>query len=180
VAGDKETISFKADPKDLKHLYAAFKTLSDEANTELKSQVTAISAWTAVKIQAAAKNARYMPAQAERVASTIKANKDRIPNITVGGSKKNFSGGAAVGEVLFGSEFGAEPYLAKRKNGSNLGANSFGKNNGRRFPPMSPPYNGGNEGYWIFPTLRKEQPAITSAWITAVDGVLNNWSKPNG
>jgi hypothetical protein len=175
--GERETVTFKADPKDLKNLYAAFKKLTDEANNELKSQVTAISAFTATKIQAAAKNAKYMPIQAERVADTVRPNKDRIPNITVGGSKKNFSGGAAVGEVLFGSEFGAEPYLKKKKNGSNIGANTFGKNKGRRFPPMSPPYNGGNEGYWIFPTLRKEQPAITSAWITAVESVLNGWSK---
>ncbi len=174
---EKETITFKADPKDLKNLYAAFKTLTDEANNELKSQVTAISAWTATKIQAAASSAPYMPKQASRVADTVRANKDKIPNVTIGGSKRNFSGGAAVGEVLFGSEFGAEPYLTKKKNGSNLGANSFGKNKGRRFPPMSPPYNGGNEGYWIFPTLRREQATITSAWITAVDSVLNNWSK---
>jgi hypothetical protein len=174
---EKETITFKADPKDLQNLYAAFKRLTDEANNELKSQVTAISAWTAGKIQAAASSAQYMPKQASRVADTVRPNKDRIPNVTIGGSKRNFSGGAAVGEVLFGSEFGAEPYLTKKKNGSNLGANSFGANKGRRFPPMSPPYNGGNEGYWIFPTLRREQPAITSAWITAVDGVLNNWSK---
>jgi len=174
---EKETITFKADPKDLQNLYAAFKRLTDEANNELKSQVTAISAWTATKIQAAASNAPYMPKQASRVADTVRANKDKIPNVTIGGSKRNFSGGAAVGEVLFGSEFGAEPYLTKKKNGSNLGANSFGKNKGRRFPPMSPPYNGGNEGYWIFPTLRREQATITSAWITAVDSVLNNWSK---
>jgi len=175
--GERETVTFKADPKDLKNLYAAFQKLTDEANNELKSQVTAISAFTATKIQAAAKTARYMPIQAERVADTVRPNKDRIPNITIGGSKKNFSGGAAVGEVLFGSEFGAEPYLTKKKNGSNLGANTFGKNKGRRFPPMSPPYNGGNEGYWIFPTLRKEQPTITSAWIAAVESVLNGWSK---
>jgi hypothetical protein len=174
---EKETITFKADPKDLQNLYAAFKRLTDEANNELKSQVTAISAWTATKIQAAASLAPYMPKQASRVADTVRPNKDKIPNVTIGGSKRNFSGGAAVGEVLFGSEFGAEPYLTKKKNGSNLGANTFGKNKGRRFPPMSPPYNGGNEGYWIFPTLRREQPAITSAWITAVDSVLNTWSE---
>lgn len=174
---EKETITFKADPKDLQNLYAAFKRLTDEANNELKTQVTAISAWTATKIQAAASLAPYMPKQASRVADTVRPNKDRIPNVTIGGSKRNFSGGAAVGEVLFGSEFGAEPYLTKKKNGSNIGANTFGKNKGRRFPPMSPPYNGGNEGYWIFPTLRREQPAITSAWITAVDSVLNTWSK---
>jgi len=177
VAGEKETITFKANPKDLGHVYAAFKNLTEEANTELKSQVTAISAWTAAKIQIAASQAPYMPKQASRVAESVRANKDRIPNITVGGSKKNFSGGAAVGEVLFGSEFGAEPYLARRKNGSNLGANSFGSNKGRRFPPMSPPLNGGNEGYWIFPTLRREQTYITSTWIEAVENVLNNWSK---
>jgi len=173
---EKETVSIKADPSQLKGLYAAFRTLEKDANTELKTKVTAISAWTAVKIKAAAESAP-MPKQATRVATTVRPNKDRIPNITVGGSKARFSGGAVSGQVLFGSEFGASEFLIKPKNGSNLGANTFGKNKGRRFPDMSPPLNGGNEGYWIYPTLRKEQPAITQQWIAAVESVLNGWSK---
>lgn len=173
---DKETIVIKADPTDLKNLYAAFKNLEKDANDELKSKVTAISAWTATRIQAAAERAP-MPKQATRVATTAKANKDRIPNITIGGSKARFSGGAVSGQVLFGSEFGAEPFLTKRVNGSNLGANTFGENKGRRFPDMSPPYNGGNEGYWIFPTLRDNQQEITTAWIMAVESILNNWAR---
>jgi len=158
---EKETVSFKADPSQLRGVFSALKNLEKEANTDLKNKVTAISAFTGTKIQAAASSAPFS-AQSQRVAQTVRPNKDKIPNITIGGSKARFSGGAVSGQVLFGNEFGSE---------------NRNFNGGRRFPMMSPPLNGGNEGYWIFPTLRKEQPAITQAWIAAVDSVLNGWSK---
>ena len=154
---EKETISIKADPSQLRGVFAALKNLEKEASTDLKTKVTAISAFNGAKIQAAAKSP-----QSQRVAQTVRPNKDKIPNITIGGAKARFSGGAVSGQVLFGNEFGSE---------------NRNFNGGRRFPMMSPPLNGGNEGYWIFPTLRKEQPAITQAWIAAVDSVLNGWSK---
>lgn len=172
---ERETISIKPDSSQLKGLYAAFKRLDEDANKQLKDDVASISKWTAGEIQAAAAMAQYMPKQAKRVAETIKFNRDRVPNVTIGGSKKNFSGGARAGEVLFGSEFGAVEYLSRRVNGSNLGANTFGKFGGKRFPPRSPDYKNGSEGYWIYPTLRKNQNEITSRWLNAVDNVLNKW-----
>ena len=171
----RETISIKPDTSQFKELFAAFKRLDEDANTKLKDDVASISKWTAGEIQAAAAMAQYMPKQAKRVAETIKFNRDRVPNVTIGGSKKNFSGGARAGEVLFGSEFGAEEYLKRRVNGSNKGANTFGKFGGKRFPPRSPDYKGGNEGYWIYPTLRAKQAEITSRWINAVERVLEKW-----
>lgn len=172
---ERETISVKPDASQLKGLYAAFKRLSDEANGQLKDEVASISKWTADEIKQAAAVAPYMPKQAMRVAQTIRFNRDRVPNVTIGGSKRNFSGGAKAGEVLFGSEFGAEPYLARRVNGSNKGANTFGKYGGKRFPPRSPDLRGGSEGYWIYPTLRRHQATITARWTRAVENVLGKW-----
>ena len=168
---ERETISFKPDGKQLAGLYEAFKKLDEAANKQLKDDVSSISAWTGSLIKEAASRVPQMPRQAERVAQTVKFNKDRVPNVTIGGAKKNFSGGASAGNVLFGSEFGAEEWLA----GGTVGANRFGKYGGRRFPDRSPALGKGNAGWWIFPTLRENQSEITMRWTNAVEQVLNKW-----
>lgn len=175
---ERETISVKADPKQLGALYSAFKTLSEEANTSLKSDVASISAWTAQEIKNAAANvkAEAYPRQASKVSQTVRFQNDRIPNVTIGGSKRLFSGGALAGEVLYGSEFGAVDWLATGEKG----ANRFGKYGGRRFPDRSPRLGRGNEGYWIYPTLRDKQQEITARWTKAVEKVLGKWDDGNG
>lgn len=180
---ERETISIKPDASQLKGLYAAFKTLSDEANNQLKDDVSSISRWTADQVKSAAAMAQYMPRQAQAVAESIKFNRDRVPNFTVGGTKKvpvtrkvtTKNPAPKYGELLYGSEFGAEEFLARRVNGSNRGSNTFGKYAGRRFPPRSPAFGNGSEGYWIYPTLRREQRTITSRWTSAVERVLGKW-----
>lgn len=171
---EKETISIKPDSKELAGLYAAFKRLDQEANTTLKNDVSLISAWTAQEIKNAtlSLSADKYPAQAQKVAQSVRFNKDRVPNVTVGGSKGGFSGGGLVGEVLFGSEFGAVEWLATGE----VGANRFGRYGGRRFPDRSPRKGRGNEGYWIFPTLSAKQGEITQRWQNAVEKVLGKWS----
>ena len=155
----KESISIKPDQSELKGLYAALKTLDKEANTTLKNEVAAISNWTAGQIQAAVAFNPY-PKQAARVLSTTRGNKDRVPNVTIGGTRSKFSGGAVSGQVLFGSEFGANP----------TSVNGRFPNGGRRFPMPS-------AGYSIFKTLKDNQAIITARWKAAVEDVLNNWSK---
>lgn len=158
---ERQTVSIKPDQSQLRGLFNAFKTLDDEANTTLKTRVTSISAWSADEIRQAAPLNPF-PKQAQKVALTIRANKDKIPNVTVGGSKQKFSGGAVSGQILFGSEFG--------------GPSPF-KRGGRRFPYRSPAKGRGNAGYTIFKKLHEIQPEITRQWKSAVDDVLNNWSK---
>ena len=154
---DKETISIKPDQSDLTSLYAAFKKMDKEANTTLKAEVAAISNWTAQQIQNAASLNPY-PRQAAKVLATTRGNKDRIPNVTIGGSRQKFSGGAVAGQVLFGSEFGANP----------TSSNGQFPNGGRRFPMPS-------KGYAIFAVLKESQGQITMRWKNAVEKVLNNW-----
>jgi hypothetical protein len=103
------------------------------------------------------------PDQAQKVAATIRANKDRIPNVTIGGSKGRFSGGAVSGQVLFGSEFGGPAPFA---------------NGGRRFPERSDPQGRGNIGYGIFKKLKEIQPTLTARWKEAVDKhVIKVWDQ---
>lgn len=164
---EKQTISVKMDiTPEIRALLKTLNEMDKESKTELKDKVKGIASWVAQDIKAAAVSAP-MPRQATRVAQTVRANKDRVPSVTVGGSRARFSGGAVSGDVLFGSEFGASPT-------SESGAFP---NGGRRFPFRSPERGAGNEGYWIFPTLRKAQPRVTKEWHEAVDNVLSNWTK---
>lgn len=161
MANEKESIRISANSRELKGLYDAFKTLENEANVNLKNDVSGISLWTAQQIVAAAPSAIY-PKQAAKVAKTIRPQKDRVPKILIGGSRERFSGGAVSGQILFGNEFGGP---------------SLFPNGGKRFPFRSPAKGRGNEGYWIFPTLVKIQPEITRRWLDSVDKVLNKWGE---
>ena len=157
----KETISIKPDQAQLGGLYDALKRLDKDANNQLKTDVMAISGWTATRIKDAASMNPY-PKQAAKALATTRAQRDRVPSVAIGGSRQKYSGGAVAGNILFGSEFGANP----------TSVNGRFPNGGRRFPMPSK-----GKGYGIFKTLKQIQPEITRQWKTAVDKVLNEWSK---
>ena len=162
---DKVTVKMTPDSRDLRGLYKAFREMDEGAKKALKDDVTSISQWSAGEMQLSY-TLNPLPAQAQKVAATIRANKDRIPNVTIGGSKGRFSGGAVSGQVLFGSEFG--------------GPAPF-KNGGRRFPERSRPQDRGNEGYGIFLTLKRIQPELTRRWKDAVSRrVIEKWDDQIG
>lgn len=162
---DKVTVKMIPDSRDLRGLYKAFREMDENAKKALKDDVTSISQWSAGEMQLSY-TLNPLPAQAQKVAATIRANKDRIPNVTIGGSKGRFSGGAVSGQVLFGSEFG--------------GPAPF-KNGGRRFPERSRPQGRGNEGYGIFITLKRIQPELTRRWKDAVNRrVIEKWDDQIG
>jgi hypothetical protein len=155
----KTTISIQPDPKQLTGLYDALRTLDKDANNQLKTDVIGISQWTATRIKASA-NLNPYPKQAAKALETTAARRDRVPTVAIGGSRQKYSGGAVAGNIIFGSEFGANP----------TSINGRFPNGGRRFPFPS-------KGYGIFATLKQIQPEITRQWKAAVDKVLNEWSK---
>jgi hypothetical protein len=172
---EKQTIKVQMDiTLEIRELFKRLNEMDAESKTVLKERVKGISGWVAQEIKTAASYAP-MYKQALLVAETVRVSKDRVPSITIGGSKKakvtrkRTEGNPApsVGELLYGSEFGANPTSE---------AGAF-PNGGRRFPYRSPKRGQGNEGYWIYPTLRLAQPRITREWHEEVDKVLNNWTK---
>lgn len=159
---DKVTVKIQPDQSDLRGLYKAFRDMDEGAKQSLKDEVTSISAWSATELQSSYTMNPY-PAQAQKVAATIRANKDRIPNVTIGGNKNRFSGGAVSGQVLFGSEFG--------------GPAPF-QNSGRRFPERSAPQGRGNMGYGIFKKLKEIQPELTRRWKMSIEKhVIKAWDQ---
>jgi len=157
---DKVTVKITPDSRDLRGLYKAFREMDEGSKLALKDEVTSISAWSATELQSSYTMNPY-PAQAQKVAATIRANKDRIPNVTIGGNKGRFSGGARSGQVLFGSEFGGPAPFA---------------NGGTRFPERSASNGRGNVGYGIFKKLKEIQPTLTARWKDAVTRhVIKKW-----
>jgi hypothetical protein len=172
MADTRTTIRFQPDLKDLRGLLKALNKMDDDSKKALKDDVASISAWTAGAIKTAGYVGSPMPAQTAIVAQTVRANKDRIPNVTIGGSRGRASGGANAGVLLFGNEFGSD-------------RNTFGSagnfpNGGYKFPARTPREGRGNKGYWIFPTLKALQPEITRRWKNAVGEVYENWTRTNG
>jgi hypothetical protein len=172
MADTKQTIRFQPDLTDLRGLLKALNKMDDDSKKALKDDVAAISSWTAGGIRMAGYVGAPMPRQTAIVAQTVRANKDRIPNVTIGGSRGRASGGANAGILLFGNEFGSD-------------RNTFGSagnfpNGGYKFPARTPREGRGNRGYWIFPTLKAMQPEITRRWKAAVGEVYENWTRTNG
>lgn len=157
----RSTIKLQPDTRQLSGLFKALREMDKDSNDQLRTDVTAISMWSATQIQRAAYGTGVnFSGQAKRLSSTVRGNKDRIPNVTIGGSKAKFSGGAVSGMILMGNEWGSQ---AKFPNG------------GSRFPRGLFP-----RGNWIFPTLRDIQPEVTQKWQDAVTKVLSNWEKGAG
>jgi hypothetical protein len=157
----RSSIKLQPDVRQLKGLFAALKEMDKESNAQLRDDVSAISAWSATQIKRGAYDTGVLfSGQSKRVSESVRHNRDRVPNVTIGGSKLKFSGGAVSGMIVMGNEWGS--------------AATF-PNGGQRFPRGLYP-----KGNWIFPTLRAIQPEVTKRWKDAVTKVLSNWEKGAG
>lgn len=172
MADTRDRIVVKPDLRELRDLLKALNAMDKESQLTLKNKVQDISAFAAKAIVQAGQAHSFMPRQAAIVVKTVKANRDRIPNVTIGGSRGRASGGANAGQLLFGNEFGGD----RNTKGT---ATAF-PNGGFKFPERSDREGRGNAGYYIFPTLKAIQPDIVTMWINAVDSVYKNWQKGAG
>lgn len=135
----------------------AFNKLDADSKKAAKDEVVKISQLLAGRIRAKAPtDPRY-----QNLAISVKAGRDRVPVIRVGGrATPKVSGGGGPRELVIGMEFGADQ----------AGPNAF------RFPPRTPRRGKGNEGYWIFKTAKAEQKDILAIWTKAMDKMVKDWS----
>jgi hypothetical protein len=133
---------------------ALMKGWPKEASKELRAEVQKITGKHAEFLKANA--ARNPDARVRGQAPTIRAKKDRLPTILVGGARQvpvSRSGKRPrAGDVLFGTEFGARP-----------GPNAW------RFPPA-------RDSYWLFASLAGRQSQVVSEWQQAVEKVARRWA----
>ncbi|WP_344231470.1 hypothetical protein [Kribbella hippodromi] len=136
IAGARETL-------------AAFRQLPKDASKELRDASTRISEVEAVKIRSAAASSS---AQSALVAPGIRARRDRLPSIVVGGARKVGRNRKPLNKIMYGANFGATALKQFR------------------------PHRGaGDEDYWFFSTVEKDLPQMVDQWGRAVDKVIRRW-----
>jgi hypothetical protein len=106
------------------------------------------------KIISAASNTRNRGddkiAQGSRVSKSSK-----IGEISFGFVSQKFSGGGTTQQLWGGFEFGSNRY--------------------KQFPVWSGRAGRGSRGWFIYPTLRAEQPYIINEWENAFSKILKEW-----
>lgn len=135
---------------------AAFKGLPADASTELRAAALNLSEQGVGWIQSAA---RADSPQAAALAPTVRAMKDRTPNITIGGAKRITSRRVPAYVILFGANFGAVTYRVPGK-----------------VPYFVHDHAGKGNDYWIWATIEEHQTFIDDAWGAAADTVLDKWA----
>lgn len=134
---------------------ALMKGWPTDARKELRLEVQRMTGKHAQAIAAAA--SRSPDSRVRGQAQTVRAKKDRLPTVLVGGGKQvkvsRKGKNPRAGDVLFGTEFGARP-----------GPNAW------RFPPA-------RDSYWLFASLKGRQAALVSEWQQAVLKVARRWAQ---
>ena len=172
-------VTIKLDDRDIQAILRAFSRMDKEANKDLRDLSKVISQDIANEFRNAARGSRFYPEQASFVAQSAQATRDRVPSVTVGGSKAYTTSDGrrvAAGSLLFLSEFGS-PQQAQRDRFRNSAQRRTGARGGLQGPPRSPREGRGNRGWWLFPRLKRLQPDILRRWINGAQKVADEWGK---
>jgi hypothetical protein len=142
------------DKADLRGITRAFKAMDEAAVEQAKGVSNGLATYVQSKIIATAggrpNKAASRIAQGSRVSKSSK-----IGELSFGFVSQKFSGGATTQQLWGGYEFGSNKY--------------------KQFPLWSGREGRGSRGYFIYPTLRAEQPHIIAQWENAFTKILKEW-----
>ena len=148
----EESIAY--DKSDLRRIYGAFKAMDEEAVAAAKKESNALAEYLQGKIVAAAGRTRNNAD--DKIAGGSKVSKtDKTGSISFGFAAQKFSGGGTTQQLWGGYEFGSNKF--------------------RQFPVWSGKEGRGSKGWFIYPTLRAEQPHIVNEWENAFSRILKEW-----
>jgi hypothetical protein len=139
---------------DLRGIIRAFKAMDEQAVAEAKGVSNGLATYVQSKVTSAAANrpnkAAIRIAQGSRVSKSSK-----VGEISYGFVSQKFSGGGTTQQLWGGYEFGSNKF--------------------KQFPVWSGRYGRGSTGWFIYPTLRAEQPYIINQWENAFTKILKEW-----
>jgi hypothetical protein len=148
----EQTIAY--DKSDLRKIYGAFKAMDEKSVAEAKGVSNGLATYLQSKIQGAASGMNNKVAG--RVASGSRVSKSaKTGEISFGFVAQRLSGGATTQQLWGGYEFGSNRY--------------------KQFPIWSGREGRGSRGYFIYPTLRAEQPHIIKQWEESFSKILKEW-----
>ncbi len=144
------------DKSQLSAVYRAFKAMDAEAINQAKLQSGALAAYLQRKIQATAATRGRDSISAQRIADGSRVKKSsKIGELSFGFVSQKFSGGGTTQSLWGGNEFGSNRY--------------------KQFPVWSGREGRGSRGWFIYPTLRQEQPYIVREWENGFQKILKEW-----
>jgi len=139
---------------DLRGIIRAFKAMDEQAVSEAKGVSNGLATYVQSKVTAAAggrpNKAAIRIAQGSRVSKSSK-----VGEISYGFVSQKFSGDGTTQQLWGGYEFGSNKF--------------------KQFPVWSGRYGRGSTGWFIYPTLRAEQPYIINQWENAFTKILKEW-----
>ena len=142
------------DKAQLRGIIKATKAMSDEAVAQAKKQSGGLVEYLRGKIVGAAS---FMENRAAiRIAEgSVVSKSSKIGELNIGFARQKFSGGGTTQQLWPGYE---------------CGSNKF-----EQFPSWSGKFGKGSRGWFIYPTLRKEQPYIIDQWESAFSKIVKEW-----
>jgi len=146
-----ESITY--DKADLRGILGAFKGMDAEAVAEAKKVSNGLATYLQGKIVDAALTRDLASIRIATGARVSKSSK--IGELSFGFVSQKFSGGGTTQMLWGGFEFGSNKF--------------------KQFPVWSGREGRGSRGYFIYPTLRAEQPHIINEWENAFTKILKEW-----
>lgn len=148
----KESVAY--DKSDLSGIYKAFKAMDEEAVTQAKKESNALATYLQGKIVGAAGSNNNNVASKIAAGSTV-SKSAKTGELSFGFARQKLSGGGTTQQLWGGYEFGSNKF--------------------KQFPIWSGREGRGSRGYFIYPTLRAEQPYIINQWENAFSKILKEW-----
>jgi hypothetical protein len=139
--------------EDLRGIYKAFKGMSEEAITAAKQESNALATYLQGRIVDKALTRDLASIRIATGATVSKSSK--TGDISIGFARQKFSGGGTTQQLWAGYEFGSNKF--------------------RQFPIWSGKFGRGSKGWFIYPTLRAEQPYILNEWENAFSRILKEF-----
>jgi len=148
------TESITYDKAQLRGILQAFKGMDEQAVSQAKAVSNGLATYVQSKIISSA-GSRPNKA-ADRIAQGSRVSKSsKIGELSFGFVSQKFSGGGTTQQLWGGYEFGSNKF--------------------KQFPVWSGREGHGSRGYFIYPTLRAEQPHIINEWENAFTKILKEW-----
>jgi len=143
------------DKAELRAVIRAFKVMDEDSIAAAKTQSSALADYLQKKIQSTARQIRSNKVATKIADGSRVSTSSKIGEISFGFAGQKFSGGGTTQQLWGGNEFGSNKF--------------------RQFPVWSGRFGNGSRGWFIYPTLRAEQPHIVAQWEAAFTKILKEW-----
>jgi len=148
----EESIAY--DKSDLRAIYGAFKAMDEEAVAAAKRESNALATYLQGKIVSASGVSKNLVAPKIAAGSRV-SKSSKTGELSFGFAAQKLSGGGTTQQLWGGYEFGSNKF--------------------KQFPIWSGSQGRGSRGWFIYPTLRAEQPYIINEWENAFSQILKEW-----